>query len=113
MKRFSPGNLFRRRVVVPFILFAIAVSILPAVATPTFAAGAHTSSVSHAMFKPMFRQHFKFLQAAATPPGDAQCRAKVGAPCYSPQEMRKAYGVTPLLNAGYAGKGQSIVIIDS
>jgi hypothetical protein len=50
MKRFSPGNLFRRRVVVPFILFAIAVSILPAVATPTFAAGAHTSSVSHAMF---------------------------------------------------------------
>ena len=113
MKCFSPGDLFWRRVVAPFILFAIAVSILSEVATPTFAAGAHTSSVSHAMFKPMFRQHFKFLQAAATPPSDAQCRAKVGAPCYSPQEMRKAYGVTPLLNAGYTGKGQSIVIIDS
>lgn len=113
MKHFSPGNLFRRRIVIPFILIAIAISVLPAVASHAFAASAHTSSVSHATLKPMFRQHFKFLQAAVTPPTDAQCRAKVGVPCYSPQEMRKAYDVTPLLKAGNTGKGQSIVIIDS
>src|SRR5215469_5760244 len=46
-------------------------------------------------------------------PTDAECRAKKGVPCYSPQEMRNAYDLTPVLNAGYVGKGQSIVIIDS
>jgi subtilase family serine protease len=47
-------------------------------------------------------------------PTDAQCRS-VGTmrPCYSPQEIRTAYGLTPIINAGFTGKGQSIVIIDS
>jgi subtilase family serine protease len=34
-------------------------------------------------------------------------------PCLSPQEIRTAYNINPLLNAGYTGKGQTIVIIDS
>jgi subtilase family serine protease len=113
MNRFFPGKLFQRRVVVPCVLFAIALSILPAFVINAFAAGAHTSSTSHVVIRPMFRQHFNFLQAALTPPTDAQCRARFGTPCYSPQEIRTAYDVTPLLNAGYTGKGQSIVIIDS
>ncbi|PYI66314.1 protease [Arthrobacter livingstonensis] len=46
-------------------------------------------------------------------PSDAQCRAQIGVPCYSPQEIRQAYGLTPLLNKGYTGAGQTIVIIDS
>ena len=33
--------------------------------------------------------------------------------CYSPKDMQNAYGVTSLLNAGYTGKGQTIVIIDA
>src|SRR5437762_1762564 len=53
----------------------------------------------------------RWRQAAA--PTDAQCRATVGVPCYSPQEMRNAYNLTPVLNAGYVGKGETIVIIDS
>jgi subtilase family serine protease len=66
-----------------------------------------------ATIKSSFRQHVKFLASTTQPPTDAQCRAQTGFPCYSPQEIRKAYDVTPLLDKGYTGKGQSIVIIDS
>ncbi len=47
------------------------------------------------------------------PPTDAECRIDTGIPCYSPQEIQNAYGLTPLLNAGYDGAGQTIIIIDS
>ena len=50
----------------------------------------------------------------AVPPTDAQCRALATPhPCYSPQEIRHAYGVDALINRGDQGKGQTIVIIDS
>ena len=32
---------------------------------------------------------------------------------FTPQQFRDAYGVTPLLNEGYTGKGQTVVVIDS
>jgi subtilase family serine protease len=41
------------------------------------------------------------------------CRSAGLGPCYSPQEIRTAYGVDSLLRAGNDGAGQSIVIIDS
>ena len=47
------------------------------------------------------------------PPTDATCRASSGGPCYSPQEMRTAYGVAPLIADGYDGTGETIVIVDS
>jgi subtilase family serine protease len=47
------------------------------------------------------------------PPTDDYCRSQLGFPCYSPQEMQTAYGLTSLLEAGYNGTGQTIVIIDS
>ena len=59
------------------------------------------------------RVYFKLAQLGVSAPTDAQCRAKIGVPCYSPQEMRTAYGVASLINAGFIGKGQTIVIIDS
>ena len=34
-------------------------------------------------------------------------------PCYGPQEIWKAYGLTSIINAGYNGTGETIVIIDS
>lgn len=46
-------------------------------------------------------------------PTDAACRAKLGKPCYSPQEIRHAYGVDQLLRMGNDGTGKTIVIIDS
>ena len=33
--------------------------------------------------------------------------------CYAPQQMRKAYDITRMQNAGYKGKGKTIVIIDA
>jgi len=32
--------------------------------------------------------------------------------CYSPQQLRNAYGIQPLIDKGITGKGHSIVIID-
>src|SRR5579859_2263763 len=49
----------------------------------------------------------------AQPPTDEQCRDQFKMPCYSPQEMQRAYNLTPLLTAGHDGAGQTIVIIDS
>src|SRR6266480_3124499 len=96
---------------IPLNFLILVVSILPIVAATTHAA----SSQPHA--KP-FTIHFKgksfsMAQASPKPPTDSQCRIHIGVPCYSPQEIRKAYGATPLLDAGFTGKGQTIVIIDS
>jgi len=46
-------------------------------------------------------------------PDPSTCIQYTGAPCYSPAQLQDAYGVTPLLNAGYNGAGQTIVIIES
>jgi len=32
---------------------------------------------------------------------------------YTPDQMRAVYGVTPLINKGFTGKGQTVVVIDS
>lgn len=53
------------------------------------------------------------LRAGERPPTDAFCRAELGTPCYSPQEIWRAYGVVGLLDRGHKGKGETIVIIDS
>jgi subtilase family serine protease len=50
---------------------------------------------------------------ADSPPTDEYCRVNFGSPCYSPQEIRTAYGVDKLIDAGFVGAGQTIVIIDS
>jgi len=51
--------------------------------------------------------------SSLVPPTDADCRVSPGFPCYSPQEIQNAYGLTALLEAGYTGAGQTIIIIDS
>jgi subtilase family serine protease len=56
----------------------------------------------------------KVKQSTEQAPTDAECRSSLfPSPCYSPQQMRKAYGLDSLTNAGFVGKGQTIVIIDS
>ena len=45
-------------------------------------------------------------------PMDTDCRP-FGIPCYSPQEIQNAYGLAPILNAGYTGIGETIIIIVS
>lgn len=46
-------------------------------------------------------------------PGFADCEAAFHIPCYTPQLFRQAYNLTPILDQGFTGKGQTIVIIDS
>ena len=60
-------------------------------------------------------RHARKNSAAATTqgPDPSTCIASTGAPCYSPQQLRNAYGLTPLLDSGYNGAGQTIVIIES
>jgi subtilase family serine protease len=55
----------------------------------------------------------KLVASSLHAPPDTLCRSVIGVPCYSPQEIRNAYGLTPILNAGYTGAGQTIIIIDS
>jgi len=45
-------------------------------------------------------------------PTDEYCQS-IGYQCFSPQQMRKAYGLDRLIDAGMIGAGQTIVIIDS
>ncbi|GER88821.1 hypothetical protein KDW_29830 [Dictyobacter vulcani] len=48
-----------------------------------------------------------------SPPVDTDCRKQMQMSCYSPTEIRTAYGINSILNAGYIGTGETIVIIDS
>jgi subtilase family serine protease len=50
---------------------------------------------------------------ATQPPTDKFCRENFDAPCYSPQEIRTAYGMNGLIRSGMVGAGETIVIIDS
>ena len=53
------------------------------------------------------------LRPGTVPPSDADCLSTYGIDCYSPQAMRHIYNITPLIDAGFTGKGQTIVVIDS
>jgi subtilase family serine protease len=59
------------------------------------------------------RPRAQLVQAASKPPTDAFCRKELGFPCYTPQEIRNAYGLNQLIARGDDGKGETIVIVDS
>ena len=46
-------------------------------------------------------------------PASSDCLAILGVPCYGPQQIRTAYGLNSLINGGWAGYGQTIVLIES
>jgi subtilase family serine protease len=90
-----------------------AVSALAATLCGVLASG-YASAAPHIRILGMARS------GAGPAPTDEFCRTvglSVGdqgtAPCYSPQQMRKAYGLDGLIDAGMVGAGQTIVIIDS
>ena len=47
------------------------------------------------------------------PPTTAQCEHAFQIACYSPVQIRQAYGIPKLLARGVDGRGQTIVIVDS
>ncbi|MGH3627697.1 MAG: S53 family peptidase [Sciscionella sp.] len=71
------------------------------------------AAVGGAAAVPLHGSPVQQIGTGGTAPSDSACRAQLGQPCYSPQEIRRAYGLTGLLNRGDDGKGQTIVIIDS
>ena len=102
---------FRWHIAVAILLVALLMGMLPLMSHATRATGSHTQSKPVSItFK---SHHFSFAQSSLQAPPDSFCRSHFNIPCYSPQEMRNAYDITPVLNAGFNGKGQTIVIIDS
>jgi subtilase family serine protease len=98
-----------------FIVVALVLAVVPilGVITQATAAGL-TSHAASSHFAITFRgKSYNLVQSTPQPPTDQQCRQQFGFPCYSPQEMYRAYNLDPVLNAGFDGTGQSIVIIDS
>jgi subtilase family serine protease len=60
--------------------------------------------------KPMWEQAVDMATAQLLP----ACLKSTALPrCYSPQQMRQAYGVQPLLDAGITGKGRIITLIEA
>ena len=55
----------------------------------------------------------RLATATITAPDPSMCISSEGVSCYTPQQLQNAYGLAPLLSAGYDGKGQTIVIIES
>ncbi|WP_149402043.1 S53 family peptidase [Dictyobacter arantiisoli] len=75
-----------------------------------------TSIQGHAsanMFTQVIHKHHALRWLSKDPPDDAGCRVQMQMPCYSPDEIHNAYGLTPLLHNGFNGTGQTIVLIDS
>lgn len=97
--------LLRVRMVIVMALMLLLASLLTA-------AGVKPGNVRpvQEFFHPLAKTIGRISSGAPT---DAQCRARFNAPCYSPQEIRNAYDIAPLIKKGFTGKGQTIVIIDS
>src|SRR5215813_10177180 len=51
--------------------------------------------------------------ATGKPPTTAECEHAFHIACYSPLQIRQAYGIPKLLARGVNGRGQTIVIVDS
>ena len=49
---------------------------------------------------------------AAAPTGPAVADCLTQALCYAPRQVRVAYGIQPLLNAGIDGRGQTVVLLE-
>ncbi|HVB21145.1 MAG TPA: S53 family peptidase [Ktedonobacteraceae bacterium] len=101
---------FRWRIAIVLIAIALLVAMLPVMATMSHA----QNSAKQPGFSITYRGHsYPLLTTATPPPTDAYCRAHLGHPCYSPQEMQTAYGASGMLSQGDNGKGQTIIIVDS
>jgi subtilase family serine protease len=60
--------------------------------------------------EPMWDQKVNMATTQALP----ACLTNAALPlCYSPQQMRQAYGVQPLLDAGTTGKGRTITLVEA
>ena len=117
MYQVPPEKHSGKKIVLSIVALLVVLSVIPAIVFTAF--GHAESAYAQSVVRPLaFKSYGKLRvalaqQGATPPPTDTQCRTASGFPCYSPQEIRNAYNVTPLINAGYNGKGQTIVLVDS
>src|SRR3989442_13296083 len=86
-----------KRVTVLLLILAIICSLLGTLRV-TAGASSHKANGALGVFS---RLHHLF--PGQTPPSDATCRVMFMSPCYSPQEIRRAYGLSDLINDGFTG----------
>lgn len=91
---------------VVMMLMAGVTALATAVAAPG-PAGATTRPIP-ASAGHVLRNH-RYVSAPTT----ADCKAKSGIACYSPNQIRAAYDVAPLYRLGDTGKGRTIAIVDA
>ena len=97
------------------VLAALAIA---AAAVASVSGSVHRVAVHRGVMTPdTMRSPFLAQEAtpAANPTGTVlfTCQVTVPAGCYGPDQMRAAYQVQPLLDAGYTGDGRTIVIVDA
>lgn len=109
--RFSPS--LTRLLVAVFALLAIVGSALFPQATSYAASGTQKFDPHSALtIRPLWKyaQKLQKVDAAGVIP---PCLTSTTPPvCYSPQQIRTAYNIQPLLKAGITGKGHTVVLID-
>lgn len=91
-------------------LTAVALIAAPLTGTAASAAPARRVPVTKAV--PAVTGHH-LIKGVGIPLTIAQCQARWGINCYTPQQYRQAYDLKPLYRAGVTGKGRTIVIVDS
>lgn len=100
-----------RFLVFPLIALFLLGTVAPFPAASTASRAGSFQPLAHPIRTP--RGVARIPRIPNQPPTDAECRASIGVPCYSPQEIQTAYNETPLLNSGKNGAGQTILIVDS
>jgi len=103
-----------KTLVVSCMLFALLVNVSAAQAQSGQLGQARTNKVSDVVSRVTKVKGLGLVSTASLQaPPDAFCLDNFGIPCYSPQQIQNAYGLTPILKAGFTGAGQTIIIIDS
>jgi subtilase family serine protease len=103
----------RSRLARPGLPILAAVVVAGVAAAPS--AGAQAPAIKTHMIK-VQPDMSRAVHASATKTFGCQPRpidGSAGPRCYSPAEIQQAYGFTPLIKAGVAGKNRTIVIVDA
>jgi subtilase family serine protease len=109
--RFSP-RLTRFLVAIAALLALVGSAFVPQATTYAASASGTQKFDPHSALdiRPLWKYAQKYNASGSNIPS---CLTSPTPPrCYSPQQIRNAYNIQPLLNAGITGKGRTIVIID-
>src|SRR6202043_871110 len=103
-----------RTFIVSWMIFGLLLNVSAVQAQSGQPGQAPTNGVSDVLSRVTKVKGLRLISTASLQaPSDAFCLDNFGIPCYSPQQIQKAYGLTPILKAGFTGAGQTIIIIDS